>query len=88
MGIETNRTRIRNEDEEEADERSGIRDEGTLKHTEKPRVMDLPSKVSPDDWRLTGNEGWLDRKVWTRKAYGAPRPDWDHDHCFWSRQRR
>ena len=37
--------------------------------------------ISPDDWRLTGNEGWLDGKAWTRKAY-RPQAGSDHEHCI------
>ena len=34
-----------------------------------------------DDWRLTGQERYLQGASFRRKPYTAPRPDWDHDHC-------
>jgi hypothetical protein len=33
------------------------------------------------DWRLTNQEGYLTGKTLIWRAYAAPRPDWDHDHC-------
>ena len=43
--------------------------------------MALNAVVTPDDWRLTGQERFLQGRTWTFKAYRKSRPDWDHDHC-------
>ena len=33
------------------------------------------------DWRLKGQERYLQGRSWSRRKYARPRPDWDHDHC-------
>ena len=33
------------------------------------------------DWRLMGQERFLQGRSLTRRRYTAPRPGWDHDHC-------
>lgn len=33
------------------------------------------------DWRLQGQEKYLQGAVLERKAYQPYRPEWDHDHC-------
>jgi hypothetical protein len=37
--------------------------------------------MATDDWRLTNQETYLKGRALVRRAYNAPRPDWDHDHC-------
>lgn len=37
--------------------------------------------VTPDDWRLVGNE-WLVHLELTRKSYARWSEEWDHDHCI------
>lgn len=36
---------------------------------------------SEDDWRLTGQERYLQGARLHWAGYRAPRPEWDHDHC-------
>jgi len=43
-------------------------------------MTDMP-EGDISDWRLQGQEEYLAGAVLTKKAYQAPRPDWDHDHC-------
>ncbi len=33
------------------------------------------------DWRLTGQQSYLQGRSWALRKYPRPRPDWDHDHC-------
>jgi hypothetical protein len=35
----------------------------------------------PQDWRLRGQEKYLQGRAWLRRKYVRPRADWDHDHC-------
>jgi len=39
--------------------------------------------ISPNDWRLTGQESYLKDVALIKRAYRRyPKsPDWDHDHC-------
>ena len=37
--------------------------------------------VENDDWRLGGQEKYLQGLVFTREKYKRPSPEWDHDHC-------
>jgi hypothetical protein len=37
--------------------------------------------IDPNDWRLQGQEHYLNGRCWTRKLYRKYQPDWDHDHC-------
>lgn len=37
--------------------------------------------VPDDDWRLQGQERFLQRAVLRRARWTRPRPGWDHDHC-------
>lgn len=39
--------------------------------------------VAPDvsDWRLQGQERYLQGKAWKRQPYQPYREGWDHDHC-------
>lgn len=37
--------------------------------------------VRDDDWRLQGQESYLQSVVLERTTYSPPRPGWDHDHC-------
>ena len=39
--------------------------------------------VDKDDWRLQGQEKYLQgaRFVWRKWARPAHNPNWDHDHC-------
>jgi hypothetical protein len=41
----------------------------------------MPDNTESTDWRLWGQERYLQGKVLQYKAYTAPRPSWDHDHC-------
>ncbi|MBL8798890.1 MAG: hypothetical protein JNM56_33710 [Planctomycetia bacterium] len=34
-----------------------------------------------DDWRLTGQERFLQGALLHKLRWTSPRPDWDHDHC-------
>jgi hypothetical protein len=34
-----------------------------------------------DDWRLTGQERYLQGVVLQYRPWRQPRPSWDHDHC-------
>ena len=34
-----------------------------------------------DDWRLMGQERYLQGATLIWSEYRAPRPGWDHDHC-------
>jgi hypothetical protein len=37
--------------------------------------------MTTGDWRLTNQETYLKGRTLEHRAYKAPRPDWDHDHC-------
>lgn len=37
--------------------------------------------VADDDWRLSGQERYLSRRVLSWRFWWSDRPDWDHDHC-------
>jgi hypothetical protein len=37
--------------------------------------------VDATDWRLTGQEEHLQKKLLLKRKYAPPRPEWDHDHC-------
>jgi hypothetical protein len=37
--------------------------------------------VSPDDWRLRGQERYLKGAVLLWARWKCPRDEWDHDHC-------
>jgi hypothetical protein len=37
--------------------------------------------VQDDDWRLTGQERYLQGAAFQRRPYACPRLGWDHDHC-------
>ena len=41
--------------------------------------------VEGDDWRLTGQERYLQGAAFRWQRYASPRPDWDHDHCEFCR---
>ncbi|OGC14603.1 hypothetical protein A3J90_03365 [candidate division WOR-1 bacterium RIFOXYC2_FULL_37_10] len=44
---------------------------------------DKPQKhiINKTDWRLTGQEKYLQNAILTWQKYKMPRPRWDHDHC-------
>jgi|SRR6516165_2749618 hypothetical protein len=46
------------------------------------RFSRLPDNmpISDDDWRLQGQEQYLQGAVLQRASWKRPRPDWDHDH--------
>jgi hypothetical protein len=33
------------------------------------------------DWRIAGQQEYLMRATWVRRAYRPPSEVWDHDHC-------
>lgn len=37
--------------------------------------------VDDSDWRLTGQESWLQGATLRWRRWSSSRPDWDHDHC-------
>jgi hypothetical protein len=37
--------------------------------------------ASDDDWRLAGQERYLQGATLHRARWTPPRPEWDHDHC-------
>jgi len=39
--------------------------------------------ISPDDWRLAGQEKYLKNVTLVKRAYRRypNNPEWDHDHC-------
>jgi hypothetical protein len=37
--------------------------------------------ISDDDWRLQGQERYLQGRAMHRDRWTRPRPSWDHDHC-------
>lgn len=37
--------------------------------------------MTEDDWRLSGQERYLEGRRMKWRTWSAPRPDWDHDHC-------
>ena len=37
--------------------------------------------VDDSDWRLQGQESYLQGATLHRRSYSSPRPGWDHDHC-------
>jgi hypothetical protein len=37
--------------------------------------------IDPNDWRLRGQERYLQARSWSRRKYVAPHADRDHDHC-------
>ncbi len=37
--------------------------------------------VSDDDWRLQGQERYLQGAALHPARWRRPRPEWDHDHC-------
>lgn len=41
--------------------------------------------IDDSDWRLQGQERYLQGAVLVRLRYTPPRPDWDHDHCEFCR---
>lgn len=43
--------------------------------------------VDPNDWRLQGQEHYLQRATLHWSRWTRPRPNWDHDHCsfFWAK---
>jgi hypothetical protein len=34
-----------------------------------------------EDWRLAWEEDWMNGATLQRRAFTAPTPDWDHEHC-------
>ena len=34
-----------------------------------------------DDWRISGQEKYLENSIFRYSAYKAVSPDWEHDHC-------
>ena len=40
----------------------------------------MPNK-SDNDWRLNGQEKFLQEAELKRTEYSPPSPEWDHDHC-------
>jgi hypothetical protein len=38
-------------------------------------------RLMGDDWRLTGQEGYLQGATFVHKPYRAWSATWDHDHC-------
>ena len=40
----------------------------------------MPNSAN-DDWRLNGQEAFLQGVELERAEYSPPRPEWDHDHC-------
>ncbi|HYZ93811.1 MAG TPA: hypothetical protein VFA34_15675 [Actinomycetota bacterium] len=34
-----------------------------------------------EDWRLTWEDEWMYAARLQRRAFTAPTPDWDHEHC-------
>ena len=40
-----------------------------------------------EDWRITGQENYLDGAVLEFRSYSPPNSNWDHDHCAfcWSK---
>ena len=43
--------------------------------------MNQEQQVSPDDWRLQGQEKYLKGVTLILRDYYLYHPDWDHDHC-------
>ena len=37
--------------------------------------------MDQDDWRLQGQESYLNGVTLYRRAWAQSRPNWDHDHC-------
>jgi len=37
--------------------------------------------INKTDWRLTGQEKYLQNSTLKWQKYKMPRPKWDHDHC-------
>jgi hypothetical protein len=37
--------------------------------------------AAKNDWRLSGQERYLQGRSWSRRRYTGRRPGWDHDHC-------
>lgn len=37
--------------------------------------------VTPDDWRLQGQERFLKGASLKLTLWSTPNPEWDHDHC-------
>ena len=37
--------------------------------------------IEKDDWRLNGQEKYLQCKTLYFRKWVAPQKDWDHDHC-------
>ncbi len=37
--------------------------------------------VDDSDWRLQGQESYLQGAALRRRPYSPSRPGWDHDHC-------
>jgi hypothetical protein len=37
--------------------------------------------MSSDDWRLRGQEGYLQSASLRWEGWRCERPEWDHDHC-------
>jgi hypothetical protein len=39
--------------------------------------------IDPNDWRLNGQEEYLQGVALTKRQYHSPlnNPEWDHDHC-------
>lgn len=40
-----------------------------------------PECTGDDDWRLRGQEPYLEGLAFVRREYTPPRSGWDHDHC-------
>lgn len=41
----------------------------------------MSQNTSNDDWRLQGQERYLNGATLIWKRYRRPSPEWDHDHC-------
>lgn len=44
-------------------------------------AREVQMTVDSNDWRLQGQEKYLQGAVLQRKGYQAYRADWEHDHC-------